>query len=83
MSVALTRNDLMDPMTTSGARNNVTHRMVVDHFAKKVRLPSAFVASTYFFRGLEFWESVTSEGMSSGDEFSLEPVKTNSDAVIC
>ena len=83
MSVALTRNDLMEPMTTNGAINNVTHKMVVDHFAKKVRLPSAFVASTYFFRGLRFCESVAFEGISSGDEFSLEPVKTNSDAVIC
>jgi hypothetical protein len=56
--------------------------MVVDHFARNVRLPSGFVASTYFFRGPEFRVSLALEGISSGDEFSLEPVKTNSDAVI-
>ncbi len=56
--------------------------MVVDHFARNVRLPSGFVASTYFFRGPEFRVSLALEGISSGDEFSLEPVKTISDAVI-
>lgn len=56
--------------------------MVVDHFARNVRLPSSRVASAYFFRGLEGGESLGFDGISSGDEFSLEPVKTISDAVI-
>ena len=82
MSVALTRSDLMDPITTNGAKNNVTHRMVVDHFARNVGRPSSVVASTYFFRAPAGSESLTSAKSSSGDEFSLEPVKKNSNAVV-
>jgi hypothetical protein len=72
----------MAPVTTRGAINKVTQRMVVDHFARNVRLPSSRVASAYFFRGPEGGESLAFDGISSGDEFSLEPVKTISDAVI-
>ncbi len=53
--------------------------MVVDHFARNVGRPFSLVASTYFFRGPD---SLAWEGISSGDEFSLEPVKKNSNAVI-